>query len=79
MRRDYAERAEAAAELGDGKDCNGCSWNVDIFGQAPCELPAVTDKSKFCERKGSYESSNEISRKQVEHCEMDYKFIPGTS
>lgn len=45
MKQDYHECGECACVPGgDGKDCDGCSLNVDIGGVALCEMPVVTEK-----------------------------------
>lgn len=44
MKQDYRE-CEAMASIpgGAGKDCDGCSLNVNIEGVDLCELPLVTE------------------------------------
>ena len=49
MRTDYADCQSYAEIVGPGKDCDSCScsMNVDIFGQALCEIPAVSDEIRI--------------------------------
>lgn len=45
MKQDYRECSECACVPGgDGKDCDGCSLDVDIGGVALCEMLPVTEK-----------------------------------
>lgn len=44
MKQDYRECGECACVGGDGKDCDGCSLNIDIGGTALCEMLPVTKK-----------------------------------
>ena len=44
MRKDYLDCKAAAKKLGDGKDCQSCSWNnLEVFGTGICELPIIED------------------------------------
>ncbi len=46
MEKDWKEcKADAQVPAGDGKGCNNCSMHhTDVFGQAFCEIPAITDR-----------------------------------
>lgn len=45
MQRDLKECARMAETLGDGKDCETCSWDKQEFDRTGfCEMPAVVDK-----------------------------------
>lgn len=45
MRVDRADcKAHAEVPGGNGKNCEGCSLNIDVFGYALCELSAVASK-----------------------------------
>lgn len=41
MMRDYMDCRRQAEQPGVGKDCGGCSLDVDVLGCGLCELPAV--------------------------------------
>lgn len=45
MQKDWEEcKADSQIPGGTGKDCDSCSMHhTNIFGQAFCEIPAITD------------------------------------
>lgn len=44
MQKEYLDCIEDAKKLGDGKDCESCSWNnLEVFGTGICKLPIIED------------------------------------
>ena len=44
MQKEYLDCREDAEKLGDGKDCQSCSWNnLEVFRTGICELPIIED------------------------------------